>query len=74
MWHIKDEEQMKDLEVNIALISYLYMTNKSVSDNYSNEGFGMQKSENNLSGVLIKSTKIFAQSSKVFTQTSDLLE
>jgi len=50
------------------------MTSKYVSDNCSNEGFGMQKFENNLLRVSTKSIEIFAQSSKVFTQTSNLLE
>jgi hypothetical protein len=37
----ESEEQMKDLTINIILILELQMTNKSVSNNYRSEGFGM---------------------------------
>jgi hypothetical protein len=40
MQNVKDDEQMKDLAVNIVLIFYLQMTDKFVSNNYKSEGFG----------------------------------
>jgi hypothetical protein len=36
------------------------MINKSMSNNYINEGFGIQISEDDLLGVLAESTKVFA--------------
>jgi hypothetical protein len=42
MQNIKDDEQMEDFAVNTILIFNLHMTNKSVSNNYKSEGFGMQ--------------------------------
>jgi hypothetical protein len=64
---------MKDLEVNIIFILELHMTNKSMSNNYKNEGSRIQKSKVDLLGVLAKSIEIFAQSSIVFAQSLDLL-
>jgi hypothetical protein len=49
------------------------MTNKSMSNNCKNEGFGMQRSEDNLLRILIESIIIFVQSSGVFTQSSNEL-
>jgi len=40
------------------------MTNKSVSNKYKNEGFGMQKSKDDLLGVSNELAKIFAKSLK----------
>jgi hypothetical protein len=65
---------MKDPMINIILIFDLQMINKSLSNNYKSEGFGMQRFEDDLSRVSIELTKIFAESSGVSTQTLDLLE
>ncbi len=45
--------------VNTVLIVELHMTIESMSNNYRNEGFGKQRFEDELSGVLVESTKIF---------------
>jgi hypothetical protein len=50
MKNVEDEEQLKDLVVNTLLIFYLQMSNKYVSNNYRNEGFGMWKFEDDMSG------------------------
>jgi hypothetical protein len=47
---------MKDLMINTILIFDLHMTNKSLSNNCKNEGFGMQRSKDDLLRVLIEST------------------
>jgi hypothetical protein len=57
---------MKDLAINIILILDLQMTNKSMNNNYKNEGFGIQRFEDDLLGESAESTKVFAQSSRVF--------
>jgi hypothetical protein len=57
---------MEDPAVNIVLIVELHMTNESMSNNYRSEGFGKLKSNNEMLGVSIKSTKLFTQSSRVF--------
>jgi len=49
------------------------MTNKSVSNKYKIEGFGLQKSKDDLLGVSNESTKIFAKSLGVFAQSLYLL-
>jgi hypothetical protein len=49
MQSIEDEEQMEDPAVNTILIFNLQMTNKSMSNNYKSEGFGMQRSRDDLS-------------------------
>jgi hypothetical protein len=59
MQNIKDDEQMEDFAVNTILIFNLHMTNKSVSNNYKSERFGMQRFEDDLSSILAESTKIF---------------
>jgi hypothetical protein len=41
MQNTEDEKQMEDLVINTILIFYLHLTNKSVNNNYKNEGFGM---------------------------------
>ncbi len=56
----EDEEQMEDPNVNTILILELHMTNKFMSNNYRNEGFGMQKFEDELLRVLAKSAEVFA--------------
>jgi hypothetical protein len=64
---------VEDLVVNTILIFDLQMINKSVNNNYRSEGFGMQRSKDDLSWVLAESIKIFTQSLGVFTQSSYLL-
>jgi hypothetical protein len=44
-----------------------------VSNNCRNEGFGIQKFEDDMLGVLAKLVVVFAQSSSVFTQLIDVL-
>ncbi len=56
MQSTKDGEHMKDLMINTILIFDLHMTNKSLSNNCKNEGFGMQRSKDDLLRVLIEST------------------
>jgi hypothetical protein len=51
---------MEDPNVNTILILELHMTNKFMSNNYRNEGFGMQKFEDELLRVLAKSAEVFA--------------
>jgi hypothetical protein len=50
---------MEDLIVNTILIFDLHMTNKSVSNNYGYEGFGMQRSKDDMSKVSIKLVEVF---------------
>jgi hypothetical protein len=45
--------------VNTIWIFNLQMTNKCVSNNYKSEGFGMQRSKDDILGILTKSTTIF---------------
>ncbi len=59
MQSTKDEEQMEDPTINTILIFDLHMINKSMSNNYKNERFGMQKSKDDLSRVSTESTKVF---------------
>ncbi len=54
MQNTKDEEQVEDPMVNTILIFNLQMINKSVNNNYRSEGFGMQKSKDDLSWVSIE--------------------
>jgi hypothetical protein len=49
------------------------MINKLMSNNYKNEGFGMQKFEDNLSKVSAKLAKVLTQSLAIFTQSLYLL-
>jgi hypothetical protein len=49
------------------------MNNKSMNNNCKNEGFGIQRSEDDMSRILTKLAIIFVQSLGVFAQTSDLL-
>jgi hypothetical protein len=69
----EDEEHMEDPTVNIILIVELHMTNESMNNNNRNEGFGKQRSKDELSRLSTESTEVFTQSSRVFTQTSDLV-
>jgi hypothetical protein len=39
--NVADEEQIRDPAVNIILIFDLQMNNKSMSNNYKSEGFGI---------------------------------
>jgi hypothetical protein len=61
MQSIEDDEHMKDLAVNIILIFDLHMTNKSVNNNYKSEGFGIQRSKDDMSRVSTESAKVFTQ-------------
>jgi hypothetical protein len=45
------------------------MINKSVSNKYKNEGFGMQKSKDDLLGVSNELVEIFAKSLGIFSQS-----
>ncbi len=60
MQNTEDEEHMEDLMVNTILIFDLQMTNKSVNNNCRSEGFGMQRSKDDLSKVFTESTEVFA--------------
>ncbi len=51
MQSMKDEKQMEDLAINIILIFYRHMTNKSMSNNCRSEGFGMQIFEDDMSRI-----------------------
>ncbi len=62
----ENEEHMKDPTINIILFLELHMTNKFVSNNYRSEGFGMQRFEDDLLGVLAESIDVLAQSLGVF--------
>ncbi len=74
MQSTKDGKHMINHVINIILIFDLQMTNKFVSNNYKSEAFGMQRSKDDLSRVLVESIEVFAQSSGVFAQTLNLLE
>jgi hypothetical protein len=65
---------MKDIVVNIVLIFDLQMTNKSMSNNYKSEKFVIQRFENDLLGVLVELAKVYAQSLRVFMQSSNFLD
>jgi hypothetical protein len=66
MWNTKtideDKEQIIDQTLNIVFIFDLQINN-----NGSNARFGMQKSKDDMLGVLAELAWIFAQSSKVFS-------
>jgi hypothetical protein len=64
---------MKDPTVDTILIFNLQMIDKSMSNNYKSEGFGIQRFEDDLLGVSTESTKVLTQSSKVFAHLSNLL-
>jgi hypothetical protein len=59
MQSIAVEEYIKDPMVNTILVFDLHMTNKSVSNNYISEGFGIQRSKDDLLGVSAESIKVF---------------
>ncbi len=61
MQNTKDEEQRENLMVNIILIFDLQMTKKSMNNNCKGEGFGMQRSNDDLTQVSAESTEVFAQ-------------
>jgi hypothetical protein len=61
MQSIEDDEHMKDLAVNIILIFDLHMINKYVNNNYKSEGFGIQRSKDDMSRVSTESAKVFTQ-------------
>jgi len=64
---------MEDLTVNTILIFNLQMINKFVGNNYKSEGFGMQRSKDDMSKVSITLVEVFTQSLGIFTESSDLL-
>ncbi len=66
MQNTEDKDQMEDLVVNTIFIFNQQMINKSVSNNYKSEGFGVQKFEDDLSKVSIELAENFTLSSKVF--------
>jgi hypothetical protein len=53
---------MEDLVVNTIFIFDLKIINKSMRNKYISERFGMKRSEDDLSWVLIKLAKVFTQS------------
>jgi hypothetical protein len=57
---------MEDLEVNIVLTLEQQMMNKSLSNNYRNEGSRIFKYEVGISRVLTKLGKEFALSLNIF--------
>jgi hypothetical protein len=59
MQSIAVEEYIKDPMVNTILVFDLHMTNKFVSNNYKSEGFGIQRSKDDLLGVSAESIKVF---------------
>ncbi len=69
MKNIENKEQIVDLMVNTIFIFNLQMSNK-----YKSVGFGMQRSKNDVLGVLVKSTTIFTQSSRILTISLELWE
>jgi hypothetical protein len=64
---------MEDLVLNTILIFNLQMTNKFVSTNYKSKGFGMQRSEDDLSWVSTILAKVFAHLLGIFAQPLGLL-
>jgi hypothetical protein len=62
MKNVKCKKQITYPIVNIVFIFDLQMSN-----NCSSEGFGMQKSKDDMSSISAKSTIIFSQSSRVFS-------
>jgi hypothetical protein len=52
--------------INTILIFDLHMTNNSLNNNFRSEGFGIQRSKDNLSRVSVELAEIFAQLSGVF--------
>jgi hypothetical protein len=73
MQNTKDEKHMEDLTVNTILIFDLQMTNKFMNNTCKNEGFGMERFEDDMSKVFVESIKVFVQSLRGFTQSSYLL-
>ncbi len=73
MQGIKYEEYMENFVVNIISIFDLQMINKFVSNNYRSEGFGMQRSKDDLLGVSLELVIIYTQTSRVFAQSINLL-
>jgi len=60
---------MEDPTVNTILIMELHMINKSLNNNINSEGFGKQRSEDELLRLSIESIEIFTLSLRVFAQT-----
>jgi hypothetical protein len=64
---------MEDPTVNTIFSEKLHMINEFVNNNFRSEGLRKQRSKYKLSRVSIELIKIFAQSSRVFAQTLNLL-
>jgi hypothetical protein len=67
MKNAEDKEHIIDPTVNIVFIFDLQMNN-----NCKNAIFGMQRSKDDMSGVLVELTILFVRSSRVFTHSSKL--
>ncbi len=67
MKNVEDREQIIDRMVNTIFIFNLQMSN-----NYRSARFGMQRSKDDVSCVLVESTIIFTQSLGVLTQSLEL--
>jgi hypothetical protein len=61
----EDKEQITDPTMNIVFIFDFQKSN-----NCKSVGFGMQKSTNDMLGILTKSGTIFVRSLGIFTQSS----
>ncbi len=59
----EDKKQIIDLVVNIVFILYLHMNN-----NYNIVGFGMQRSKDDMLGILVKLIGVFTQSSELWVE------
>ncbi len=57
---------MENLAIDTMLIFDLHMIHKSMNNNYRSDRFEMQRSEDDLSKVLVELTEVFTQSSRVF--------
>ncbi len=64
---------MEDLAVNTILIFDLQMINEFVNNNYTSEGFGLQRFEDDLSWVSTQLVEVLTYSLSVFAQSLDLL-
>jgi hypothetical protein len=64
---------VEDLAVNTILIFDLQMINEFVNNNYTSEGFGLQRFEDDLSWVSTQLVEVLTYSLSVFAQSLDLL-
>jgi hypothetical protein len=63
----EDKEQITNLTMNT-----IFIFNLQINNNCNNAKFAMQGSKDDMSGVLVESTRIFTYSSRIFTQSSEL--